>query len=180
MRTVRLFLAGTVILALLGGLGAAAIAQDDGSGRATYFTGTRTSAVETETGDWREEDGVARLRGARAIETVDWSDPRLPSEMQISQNVDMLAGEAAVFGTTLLEGPEGYWTGQFIAYCDVESVCSGMNALTGHGAYEGLFAVMRAFDDIEGPEFGDWVFEGLILEGEMPPMPDPVEPSPGE
>ena len=52
-----------------------------------------------------------------------------------------------------------------------------MNTITGHEAYEGLYAVIRAFDTIEGPEFGDWVFEGFILEGEMPPMPEPVEPA---
>ena len=82
-------------------------------------------------------------------------------------------------GTTLMEGPEGYWTGEFTLFCDADSGCSGVNTITGHGAYEGLFAVMRAFDDIEGPVFGDWVFEGVIFESEMPPMPEALEPSAG-
>jgi hypothetical protein len=51
-----------------------------------------------------------------------------------------------------------------------------MNTIIGHEAYDGLSAVMRAFDDIEGPEFGDWVFEGPIFEGELPPMPEALEP----
>jgi len=179
MRALRVTLAGTVILALLGGLGSAAIAQaDTDAGPVTRVTGTVLSSVDDATDEesW-EEDGIYHSRGFRVTETVDWSDPRLPSELQSVQNLDASGSSAVVSGTTLLEGPEGYWTGEFIVVCDAASGCTGVNTITGHEAYEGLFAVMRAFDDIEGPVFGDWVFEGLIFEGEMPPMPEALEPA---
>ena len=185
MRTLRMSLAGTVILALLGGLSGVALAQnDEDAGPVTHFTGTQLDAVDDVTDEewWVEDNDLLRSRGTRVTETIEWSDPRLPSELQGVMNfvqyphTEVPRG-TAVSGTTLLEGPEGYWTGEFTLFCDADSECNGMNTLTGHGAYEGLFAVMRAFDDIEGPEWGDWVYEGLIFEGEMPPMPDPIEAS---
>ena len=126
------------------------------------------------------EDGLLHSRGTRVTETWEWSDPRLPSETQgVMSFVRYPFGETPVgtmvSGTTLLEGPEDHWTGEFTVYCEACPECHGMNTLTGHEAYAGLFAVMRAFDDIEGPEWGDWVMEGLILEGEMPPLPEVLE-----
>ncbi len=178
MRTLRVSLVGTVILALLGGLGNVALAQDDmDAAKVTPVTGTRLSAVEDTTDEeWWEEDGVGHSRGVRGVETIEWSDPRLPSELQLVNNFDAYDQGGVFSGATLLEGPEGYWTGEFRVFCDADFECNGMNTLTGHGAYEGLSAMIRAFDDIEGPEFGDWVFEGLILEGELPPIPEALEP----
>ena len=149
----------------------------------THVTGTRVSAVEDTTDEeWWAEDGVGHSRGMRATETVEWSDPRLPSELQVATNLDTYWSPVGEFretvfsGTSLMEGPDGYWTGEFTAYCD-DSDCYGLNTITGHGAYEGLYAVLRAFDDIEGPEDGDWVLDGLLFEGEMPPLPEAMEPS---
>ena len=182
MRILRVTLAGTVVLALLGGLGSVALAQEDAeTAKVTPFTGTRLDAVwDTTDAEWWEEDGIGHSRGMRGTETIEWSDPRLPSEMHVGMNFDEYGpGEfqaTAVSGTTLLEGPDGYWSGEFTVYCD-DRGCHGMNTITGHEAYEGLLAVFRAYDDIEGPEEGEWVYEGLIFEGEMPPRPEPVEPS---
>jgi len=50
-----------------------------------------------------------------------------------------------------------------------------MNTITGHEAYEGLFAVFRGFY-ADGPE-SDWVFDGVIYEGETLPIPDALEPT---
>jgi hypothetical protein len=176
MRTLRLSLAGMVMLALLGGLGGVALAQADTEGaKVTHVTGTRVSAVEGTIDEWWEADGIGHGRGLHATETIEWSDARLPSELQMVQNVDALGREAVVTGATLLEGPEGYWTGEFTAYCDPDSDCHGMNTITGHGAYEGLFAVFRGFW-ADGPG-SDWVFDGVIYEGETLPMPEALEPT---
>jgi hypothetical protein len=176
MRTLRLSLAGMVMLALLGGLGGVTLAQEDTDGaKVTHVTGTRVSAVEDAIDEWWEADGIGHGRGLHATETIEWSDPRLPSELQIMQNIDALGQEAVVTGATLLEGPEGYWTGEFTAYCDPDSDCHGMNTITGHGAYAGLFAVFRGFW-ADGPG-SDWVFDGVIYEGEALPMPEALEPT---
>ena len=175
MRTLRLSLVGAVMLALLGGLGGVALAQaDTDTAKVTHFTGTRLSAVEGTVDEWWEADGIGHARGLHATETIEWSDPRLPSELQMVQNLDAPGQEAVVTGATLLEDPEGYWTGEFTAYCDPDSECHGMNTITGHGAYEGLFAVFRGFY-ADGPG-SDWVFDGVIYEGETLPIPDALEP----
>jgi DNA-binding beta-propeller fold protein YncE len=172
----RLSLAGTVILALLGGLGVVTLAQaDTDSAKVTHFTGTRVSAVDGTIDESWEADGIGHARGYHATETIEWSDPRLPSELQIVQNVDALGQGAVVTGATLLEGAEGYWTGGFTAYCDPDSDCHGMNTITGHGAYEGLSAVFHGFW-AAGPG-SDWVFDGVIYEGETLPMPEALEPT---
>jgi hypothetical protein len=176
MRTLRLSLAGMVMLALLGGLGGVTLAQEDTDGaKVTHVTGTRVSAVEGAIDEWWEADGIEHGRGLHATETIEWSDPRLPSELQMVQNIDALGQAAVVTGATLLEGPEGSWTGEFTAYCDPDSDCHGMNTITGHGAYAGLFAVFRG-SWADGPG-SDWVFDGVIYEGEALPMPEALEPT---
>jgi hypothetical protein len=69
MRTLRVSLAGTVILGLLASLSLLAVAQtadEPESPTATYVTGVAVS--EREGGDYSEWE-------------MDWSDPRLPSRM---------------------------------------------------------------------------------------------------
>ena len=176
MRTLRLSLVGMVLLALPGGLGGVALAQaDTETAKVTHFTGTRLSAADGTIDEWWEADGIGHARGLHGTETIEWSDPRLPSEMQMVQNLDALGQGAVVTGATLLEGPEGSWTGEFTAYCDPDSDCHGMNTITGHGAYEGLFAVMHGFY-ADGPG-SDWVFDGVLYEGETLPIPEPLEPT---
>ena len=176
MRSLRMTLAGTVILALLDGLGGVALAQEDtDTEKVTHVTGTRVSAAEGAIGEWWETDGIEHGRGMTGTETIEWSDPRLPSELQMMQNVDLPGEEVVVTGATLLEGPEGYWTGEFTAYCDPDSDCHGMNTIAGHGGYEGLFAVLRGFY-ADGPG-SDWVFDGVIYESETLPVPEALEPT---
>jgi len=50
-----------------------------------------------------------------------------------------------------------------------------LDILTGHEAYEGLFATILGEHDMSAG--AQYVYRGLIYEGEMPPMPDPLEPS---
>jgi hypothetical protein len=180
MRTLRLALAGTITLALLGGVGGAGIAQHDEElpgTTVTPFTGLRMNELgDPTTEEWSEEGSIGRSRGYELRENVEWSDQRLPAEKLNVINYDIHDLEAwedaAIAGTTLLEGPDGYWSGEWTALC--KDGCHGMHVITGHGAYEGLFAVFRGFPP---EDEGLWAYEGLIFEGSMPPMPDPVEPS---
>ena len=182
MRTLRMSLAGTVILALLGGLGSVALAQEDAdSAKVTPFTGVRLSVIsDTSEEEWSVDGDIGHARFFKALETVEWSDPRLPSEMRSVANFDMYnigeMREMPMAGTTLLVGQDGYWTGAYTGFCDEVGDCYGMNVLTGHGDYEGLFATLRATSEYDPNYESDVLFNGLIFEGEMPPVPDPIEP----
>ncbi len=183
MRTLRLSLMGMLTFALLGGLGGTVVAQsEEGAGPVTPFTGIRLSSTEdTSDEEWTVEGGIGRARVYKLHETVEWSDPRLPTDKLNVMNFDMYnIGETRdlpIAGTQLLEGPDGYWTGEFTSFCDEVGDCYGMNVITGHGSYEGLFATFRASPQPDPAGEGDLLFDGLIFEGEMPPMPDPIEPS---
>ena len=77
MRTLRLSLVGTVMLALLGGLGGAVMALDEEEMpvTATRVTGTQIDSVwdESEMEETSDEHGVGGLRGLRIRETWEWS-----------------------------------------------------------------------------------------------------------
>ena len=117
-------------------------------------------------------------RNFKLLESVEWSDPRLPSDVLNVLNFDMhVIGhfqDLPVTGAVLLQGPDGYWTGSLTGFCDPQETCHVMETLTGHGAYEGLFATILGGDAEAGAQY---LYEGMIFEGEMPPMPDPLEPS---
>jgi hypothetical protein len=91
MSTLRRSLVGAVTLALLGGLSGTAVAQDDEDVpiTATYFTGERTDKLEVSGGMWSTVDGADQLRDAVYEDTFEWSDPRLPSVMLITENLDI-------------------------------------------------------------------------------------------
>jgi hypothetical protein len=143
-------------------------------GAATPVTGTRlTVSADAEPG---------QLEGLRVHETIEWSDPRLPAEQWTTLNTAVLqAGQWAghiLRGSTLLEGPEGYWTGTSEAFVGEDGTGRGIYVYTGHGAYEGLSAVLSvSTGDPNCVECMRW--EGYIYEGALPLMPSPSEPSSG-
>lgn len=189
MRTLRLSLAGTITLALLGCLGGAVLAQDEPAaieevGRpdeeapvtATHVTGTPVdhSSDDSAVENWTDERGVEHFYGFRAFSTNEWSDPRLPSETAMVENYDIYQKDdgTQVVGLSAirLDGPHGSWTGTATSlYSMSDGTGSGFVVLTGEGAYEGLFAVLH------GEPPGGW--DGYIFEGQMPPMPEPPEPT---
>ena len=178
MRKLRLSLVGTVMLTLLGGLGGAVAAQDD------EMTGTRVTGVVSGPqwpGPWpapTEEGGATYWSDWRVERPVEWSDPRLPSMMttvlSISEHripADIVQTWAA---THRLDGPDGAWTGTERGVNNLSTEPGGrvgLLVLTGEGAYEGWTAVLATLTEPWG-EF----YEGFILEGHPPAMPDPVEP----
>jgi len=87
MRTLRLSLVGTIIVVLLGGLGAApaALMSQADESTATWVTGTSTI------GEMREPETFIEgelVRGMGFTSTVEWSDPRLPAAMTTIANID--------------------------------------------------------------------------------------------
>ena len=189
MRTLRLSLVGTVILMLLGVAGGTSIAEDDQvsdptaivTGSMLEMTSDPSELEYSAEGVDGEPDWVGHGRGLMTMQTAEWSDPRLPSEIQSVANFDEYGPPGSAFyafsSRWLLEGPDGYWEGPWTGFCDSVDHCHGTVILTGHGGYEGLYAVL-AEKPGEGSSGGSGqVVEGVILFGEMPPMPDPVEPS---
>lgn len=123
------------------------------------------------------EDCIGHASGLRYVAGYEWSDPRLPTSGEGITNFEAF-GDAglAIRSTWLLEGADGYWAGPWTGFCDPDDRCWGTVVLTGHGAYEGLSAVLVERPPDEG--FGaKSMFEGGIYVGEMPAQPEPLEPS---
>ena len=182
MRTLRLSLVGTVILALLGGMGGTVVGQEPIlDPRVTAVSGTVTAATpDTADEEWWVEDAIGHARAYKVSEAVEWSDPRLGDGVMWSLNFDMYelsqSKQMPVTGTAWIRGPDGHWTGTSTGFCDPYGDCRSMIVLTGHDGYDGLFAtILGAGNDAKGES----AYEGLIFEGEMPPMPDPVQPPAG-
>jgi|GEM_PF-2832593 len=148
MGTLRLPLVGTVMLALLGGLSGAAVAQSDESSRSgvTMVTGERLS-IEVKEAERIPDGGY--VRWPQAAVAYSWSDPRLPAEMRVRMNV---VDDHVFAGAVLLEGPGGYWSGTWETFIGDGGKVHGLLRLTGYGAYD-----------------------GLIVEGHMPPIPEPFD-----
>ena len=195
MRTLRLSLAGTVILALLGGLGGVVVAQEEESApfapvtgtvveQSGYTSGARASAEEVGPGthaQW-EEDGVLYEQGHLYEQRVSWSDPRLPAEHWVRMGLagfgsdDPATGVMTVQTSHLLEGADGSWRGNGRVIEDADGRSSHY-VLTGEGAYEGLYALLQGTPGVDAHGPLDYSYEGYIFEGELLPFPDPVEPA---
>lgn len=114
-----------------------------------------------------------------------WSDPRLPSLMRLHENLNAysLADDRAAYswvGYIRLEGETGTWTGA--EYGMGEDSDDGlvlrprMMLLTGEGDYAGLSAMLQRQAQVVGTGSSP-VYEGYIYEGDLPSMPEPLEPS---
>jgi hypothetical protein len=154
MRTVRSLLAGTMTLALLGGLGGAVVAQDVG----TELDGVKVT--------------VAQQCAGRSICPWAASDPRLPDTLQHkwTGDVDVEGEEELGAGFTWMdvwtEGPEGGWTGHVYALWGDPT--HNFLVLSGTGANEGWQYVASGIDPNTDGDF-EWV--GTLYEGELPPYP---------
>jgi len=197
MRTLRVSLAGTVILGLLASLSVAVVAQDEEPAPVTYVTGT---VVEQYSHDEQvgeqvmelDEDGPRFVRGYEVFrpdmsgggdlleQHVDWSDPRLPTKHWVLLDYAAIfteepAGAMNVVTSHLLEDADGSWRGTGRAVEDADARFS-QYVLTGEGAYEGLYALLQGTPGMDAHGPWDHSYEGYIFEGTLPPLRDPVEP----
>jgi hypothetical protein len=174
---------------LVASLSLAVVAQDEEPAPVTFVTGTVIEQSNHQ--DDTEPDPPTYVRGFEIIaqrsaglieQSVDWSDPRLPSEhwLQVSYQMvyDWDEEEGAVTTTTshLMEDDAGGWTGsgRFVEDGDQYS----FYALTGNGEYEGLYALLRGAPGVDSHGPWDIAYEGYIFEAEMlpfPAVPVPVE-----
>ena len=175
MKILRLSLVGTVTLLLVGAMPLGATAQEDES----MLAGTSVTGKIVSEENWSNpesatsEAGMDEALGMRVERQIEWSDPRLPSEFRSVVNLHANEIGMATSASELYEG--GDWTGRFTGVCDNEDNCWGLSVLTGHGDHAGLSAVIVTMAP-EDPT-SSAAYKGFIFEGEMPPMPDPVEPS---
>lgn len=173
MRTSRLSPGALVIVVLLGGLAGAVLAQseDTSAPEISTVTGNRLT-LELDGSTAVHPDGDPdQYHGLVAIETLTWSDPRLPSDMRSVLN---LTADRVMTGAVRLDGPEGSWNGTWEAFAHEDGTGEGMLRLTGADAYDGLIAFLHGYtDDASCVEC--MRYDGIIFEGQMPPMPEPVE-----
>jgi hypothetical protein len=76
--------------------------------------------------------------------------------------------------TTRLTNADGSWhsSGYGNVYVNGDN-STGTDVLTGEGAYEGLTALMEMdFDELN--PYCAWDVHGYIIEGELPPIPEPT------
>ncbi len=192
MRTLRSTLMGAVILGLLASPSIAVAAQVEGEMPTVAYVTGRVITDTSPKDDWEEtrtDEGpdaiVVHVLGWRVERSIDWNDPRLPSEMVSRTNMDMHISRddsVQVFAESLrLDGPDGAWTGTGHAVViEHGHGAESLIILTGEGAYEGLSAVLVTESVRADPELDEndyTLYRGYIFEGEMPPMPGPIEPS---
>jgi hypothetical protein len=174
----------TVILLVGSTIGVAAQSEEKAP---TYTSVTgkfiKSNAPEEDWADQSWDDRSGHILDWRVERSLDWSDPRLPSEMTSRLNYDFYPFGPDLFQpvaeTYRLEDLDGAWSGTGRGFMVNATQQDWLVALSGEGAYEGLSAMfvremVRADPDSGGNDH-EW-FNGFIFEGELPSMPDPVEP----
>ncbi len=166
MRTVRLVRAGVLVLATLGAVAVSTVAQPE---LITPVTGERLGVEAPSDAGPVEADGYTRH--PELVATFSWSDPRLLTTMRTA----MTSIADHIFAAeVLLEGPDGTRRGEWRGFIDGEQGVNGILWLTGDAAYDGLVAVLHGNDDRCR---GCMDYDGIIVAGALPPLPDRPEPA---
>ena len=114
MRMLRLPLAGTVILALLGGLSGAVLAQMDADADAVYVTRDSKEYVSnTDAVPVSDTDTLHSSRDGVLVWMEETSDPRVSGKVTATwhEDVDPKTGQGIMWGTSLVENDGGTWEG---------------------------------------------------------------------
>ncbi len=183
MRTLRLSLVGTVVLALLGGLGGVAIAQsEDGSSDEVEPYAAVSGLVGTSGKIGTEETEVGTALPEVHATGYDWwlsvttDDPRLTGRMLTTQNFDLIYEDDLSSGTLRsgrgrLSNDGGSWVAEFHGFTKPGThVYTGnhyVTYLTGEGGYEGLSAMYFMLPSGQGA----WTLDGVIFPGPLPEAP---------
>ena len=166
MRTLRLSLAGTVILALLAGLIGAVVAQSEGARSAEWLTFIEQDCTVGDHEPSTVVDGVEQLRGMPITCDITFSDPRLSGVQSSVFNQDIYeSGIHVYWGTQEMVGPDGTWSGWFHGTISADAMGNGYIVLTGDGDYAGLTNIRHATGPVNEPP----IESGVIYEGDPPP-----------
>jgi hypothetical protein len=175
MRTLRLFLVGTMTLALVGGVGAVTSAQteSDAPGSAV-LSFTLPYPTDFTPGVIAFADGPMLTQNEVFRSTLDSGDPRLNGELWTIHSYYTFpdSGGSVGVGFAGLDSELGAWRGTFHGYGTPfnERVYHQID-LTGSGAYDGLSATLFVTDNGTGFDV-----VGMVFPGGLPPMPDKEEP----
>lgn len=183
MRTLRLFLAGTVMVVLLGGLSGVVVAGDE---EAMVLDGPHPVSGQVTIGNfldggqvtWNEERNVQERRGEGFFDTIAMDDTRLSGTISEVWNRDSIGGPLrqgdgeVETGTVAIVNEDGSWVGTMRGYASMDPRTHYWHyELTGTGAHEGFSALLYAHGRAGGP----WDVEGFVFPGVLPEYPDPVE-----
>jgi len=173
MRTLRLSLAGSLILGLLAVPGGSMLAQSSdpevasGPGHAWITPVSRTCSEPDQPVVAGDGDGFAWFRDWTYRCRENLSDPRVTGDLTGSYNDDCWAdGYCVYWGTEELVGPDGTWTGAYHGTVEPGDTQTSYKVMTGSGDYEGLTFIWHG-TGMRGSGDG----HGFIYEGAPPPMP---------
>jgi hypothetical protein len=180
MRTLRLSLVGTVILVLFGGLGATVVAQSQEPGvfepTGVKITYSDDKVVEPETVTQSPDDAYTTIESVNS-RTVEATDPRLSGTATFRTTIHWYPSPVdtgVVAHAVRLVNDEGAWTGTGRTINSLNFGRMEMLVLSGEGAYEGLTAFL-----VEDLFHTPGTAKGVIIEGELPAFPEPIEPAAG-
>lgn len=168
MRSLRLSLMGTVILALLGGMGGAVVAQMDAEADAVYTTFLTTEPASWDGGSVTWTETLYSSRNGVAVHTTEWSDPRVSGSWTIAFNadVDPATDHGVQWGTARIENDGGTWEGPFTGM-EYEPYFMNAGWMAGDGDYAGYTFYWEGDAEQHGEVLN---LHGVIYRGDPPPL----------
>jgi hypothetical protein len=189
MRTLRLSLAGMVILAMLGATGSAMLAHEEQPVGAvgplepdgpSIFTLRQVGIEDEYWPPWTPRpDGSAEVPFTQDIWAVESSDPRLSGTLTRDLtgrlwplNEDEGVHAVVMAGAVRIDNEDGTWRGTHSGHSGLDD--AGFYHLQGEGTYAGLTTVFHWVEG--GAREGDYEsFSGIVFPGPMPGFPDNPE-----
>lgn len=181
MRALRLTLAGTVAVALLGAAAIGALAQSGDDELPVPASVVITSVFDSEEGLGAVvEPGAdyAVVDGYRGLFTWDATDPRLSGTATYTgrfHRYPKLHGVELTAGIWTVTNEDGAWRGQSRGLHSPNATHgdTAMAVLTGDGAYDGLTANLTWDEPVDVPK--ESTIRGVIIADELPPFPEADE-----
>ena len=175
MRGIKSGVISLVAIGLLAGSSVGVTAQepDTTAQGPVEFTATWSWGPDVRTDTMEGEEGVVMTRGGawRPGVITGATDPRLEGAVTIAANSNQYPGGPEVWNYALrIENDGGAWQQSPTITLDIGSddLNTTTGVMVGEGGYDGLVAV---FDNLEQGQ--TWTLHGYIIEGELPPGPEP-------
>jgi len=169
-------LVAAIAIGLLAGSAVGVTAQDAEVAAPVEFTAKWAFGPDVRAETFEFDGGNLMTRGGawRPGVLTEASDPRLQGTLSIAANSNQIAGAGGpeVWNYAFrIENDEGVWQQMPTITLDVPDgdLNTHTGVLVGEGGYAGLIAV---FDNLD--EGGTWTLHGYIIDGELPPAPEPV------